>query len=137
MRRCVTCRDEADDVLWQPFGPAASPSAGCVACGGVRMAGRRVCGPCYNARCRARYASPRPLARTTGHRTARSRGPDESWCWWCQEPHHRRFFARHAGRRSGVAAVCKDGQRTLYRLRTLGTRRVPARGHRRGEDTHA
>jgi hypothetical protein len=26
MRRCVTCRDEADEILWQPFGPAATPT---------------------------------------------------------------------------------------------------------------
>lgn len=26
MRRCATCRDEADDILWQPFGPAETPT---------------------------------------------------------------------------------------------------------------
>jgi hypothetical protein len=26
MRRCVCCRDEADDILWQPFGPAPTPT---------------------------------------------------------------------------------------------------------------
>lgn len=26
MRRCSTCRDEANDILWQPFGPAETPT---------------------------------------------------------------------------------------------------------------
>jgi len=65
-------------------------SGGCVACGGVRMAGRRVCAGCYNDARRVRYASRRPLARRAGMRHHRLLGPDEGWCWWCQQPHHRR-----------------------------------------------
>ena len=112
-------------------------SAGCVGCGGERMAGRRVCHACYNARCRARYAAPRPLARTLGRRTAHVRTPGEAWCWWCQEPHGTAAFARNARAASGVQHCCREGMRTLYRLRTLGTRRVPARGRRQGAEDEA
>ena len=102
----------------------------CVQCGGPPMQGRRRCALCWNAQRRAQYGSAQPKARREGKRTSATREPGRHWCWWCQETHPRQAFPRHRGRPSGVGTCCLDGMRTLYRLRTLGTRRVPARGRR-------
>ena len=75
--------------------------SGCVQCGRARMAGRRVCATCYNAQQRARYASPRSLARTQGRRTSKDRPQHEAWCWGCQETHERTAIVRNRAKTSG------------------------------------
>jgi hypothetical protein len=100
----------------------------CRVCGASRMAGRRLCAACYNEARRQRYASPSPQTR---HHPRWPPAPGRAWCWWCQASHPLAAFARHRGRASGVQPLCREGARTLYRVRTTGTTRCPARGTRR------
>ena len=43
MTLCACCRDEADDILWQPFGPAQAPTLPlCETCHALVQEGARV-----------------------------------------------------------------------------------------------